>query len=300
MKRLIALLALILLPLSAQAQIVTLNGSTDKVQVVLAGAKTTADATVHASWNGNGGPATATKNTNGVTAVDVIAGQDGAPPVSVNGIVVSNTDTAAITLTVQRSLSGTVYPIVKSIVLQVGDTLVMNPNNKFNVVDSSGNERGTANASIVRASQTYKVNGVVKAGTTAGWTVGAANNLGTMATVAASQTACTLVVKIDGLHVGDTITGFTINSSIQSAGGAVTLDANLRKMTIAAGATATDASVASITQVSVSAATASSANKGSLTEVVAAGTQYYILLTATTAASTSIELDSIEFTVTSS
>jgi len=137
-----------------------------------------------------------------------------------------------------------------------------------------------------------------KAGTTSGWTVGATNNLGTIATVAASQTACTLVMRIDGLHVGDTITGFATFASINSAGGAVTLDANLRKITVAAGANGTDASVANATQVSVSAATASSQSTTGLTEVVASGTVYYLLLTATTAASTTIELSSVEITVT--
>jgi hypothetical protein len=154
--------------------------------------------------------------------------------------------------------------------------------------------------SIIRTSQTYQLGrgGTAKAGTTAGWTVNAGNNLGTIATVAQSQTSSTLVVAIPNLHVGDTITGFSVYSSINSAGNAVTLDANLRSLTIAAGATATDASIASITQVSVTAATASTATKGSLSTVVAAGVNYYLLLTATTAASTTLELDQIEVTVT--
>lgn len=154
--------------------------------------------------------------------------------------------------------------------------------------------------SIVRASQTYKVGGGrAKVGTSAGWVVGAANNLGTIATMAASQSGGTLVVPVTGLHVGDTITGFGVYSSINSAGGTVTLDADLRKLVIAAGANATDSSIGSITQVSVATATASSATKTGLTEVVAAGTQYYILLTGTTAGSTTIELAGLEVTVTS-
>lgn len=154
--------------------------------------------------------------------------------------------------------------------------------------------------SIVRASQTYKVGaGRAKVGTSAGWVVGAANNLGTIGTVAASQSGGTLVIPIPGLHVGDTITGFGIYSSINSVGGAVTLDADLRKLVIAAGANATDSSIGTMTQVSVSAATASAATKTGLTEVVVAGTQYYLLLTATTAGSTTIELAGAEVTVTS-
>lgn len=251
---------------------------------------------------GDGGPATVSVLTNGVTTVDVIAGVASAPPRSVQNLIISNTDTAAITLTLQRLTGGVAYPIVKSVVLQPSDTLLLNPNNKFNVVDSSGNERGTANASFVRTGQTFKVSSRPKVGTTAGWTVAAANNLGTPATVAASQTAATLVVPIDGLKVGDTITALNVYSSINSAGGAVTLDAALRKSTIAAGATGTDAAVTggAITQVSVTAATASTASKTGIAEVVVAGVQYYILLTATTAASTTIELNALEIAVTSS
>jgi hypothetical protein len=154
---------------------------------------------------------------------------------------------------------------------------------------------------IVRASQSFQLGraGTAKAGTTSGWTVNAATNIGPIATCPASQSGATLVVAIPNLHVGDTITGFSVYSSIGSVGGAVTLDANLRSLTIAAAATATDASIASITQVSVSTATASTATKGSLSTVVAAGVNYYLLLTATTAASTSIEVDQIQVTVTS-
>lgn len=153
---------------------------------------------------------------------------------------------------------------------------------------------------IVRTAQTYKVGaGRAKAGTTAGWTVGAGNNLGTIATVAQSQSASTLVVPIGGLHVGDTITGFGVYASINSGGNTATLDCDLRKIVIAAGATGTDSSIGTLTQVSVATATASGTTKGSLTEVVVAGTGYYFLLAATTAASTTIELTGLEVTVTS-
>lgn len=138
----------------------------------------------------------------------------------------------------------------------------------------------------------------VKIGTTAGWVITGLNTAA-MATVAASQTACTLSVYLD-LKVGDIITGYKVYSSINSAGGAVTLDAALRTGTIAAGATATDAAVASgsITQVAVSAATASTATVTGLSTTVVAGVGYYILLTATTAGSTTIELNQIEVIVT--
>jgi hypothetical protein len=181
-------------------------------------------------------------------------------------------------------------------------------NSKALVLDSNGAIATIAaatittltNTGLIRASQTFQLGrgGTAKAGTAAGWTVNAANNIGTIATMAAGQSAGTLVVAIPNLHVGDTITAFSVYSSINSAGNAVTLDANLRTLTIAAGATATDASVASINQVSVSGATASSATKSGLSTVVAAGVNYYLLITGTTAASTTIEISQIEVTVT--
>jgi len=150
---------------------------------------------------------------------------------------------------------------------------------------------------VIRAALARKVATGAKVGGTAGWVVGAANNLGTVATMAALQTGGTLVVPVD-VKVGDTITGFSVYASINSAGNTVTLDANLRKLVAAAGATGTDSSIGSITQVSVTAATASSATKSGLSQVVAAGEAYYLLITGTTAASTTIELLQSEVTVT--
>lgn len=159
----------------------------------------------------------------------------------------------------------------------------------------------TANGGISR-SVTFEAGIRPKVGTTAGWVVAAGNNVGSLATMAQSQTAGTLVVYLTGLKVGDQITGFSISASINSSGGTVTLDANLRSYTPAAAATATDASIASITQISVTAATAVTASnlgaKTGLTTTVVSGTQYYLLLTGTTAASTTIELNSAELTVT--
>lgn len=181
------------------------------------------------------------------------------------------------------------------------------PNRQYFDQDGAWHSNGSTvyfdgSSSVVRAAVVRQSGlGRAKVGTTAGWTVNAANNIGTVATVAASQTACTLVIPVF-VQVGETITGFGISASINSAGGTVTLDANLRSLTPAAGATATDTSIGSITQISVTAATAvtpaSLGGKSGLSTVVVSGTQYYLLLTATTAASTTIELDQVEVTVT--
>lgn len=149
----------------------------------------------------------------------------------------------------------------------------------------------------VLGSHTVQIGTRAKVGGTAGWVVGAATDLPYVATMAASQSAGTLVLPVDGLQIGDTITGFKIIAQIESAGGAVTLDADLRAVTNVA-AEPTDASIGAITQVSVTADTASAAAKTGLTEVVTSGKSYYLLITGTTAAATDIILQHCEITIT--
>lgn len=130
-------------------------------------------------------------------------------------------------------------------------------------------------------------------GSAAGWTVsGGTLDVGAIARMAASQTAGKLVVPVAGLKVGDTIEGFHALGQIESAGGTVTLDISLRKVTMAA-ADPTDSLVASMTQLSVTADTLvdkDNTTKSGFYEEVAEGTTYYWLLTATTAGSTDIQL----------
>lgn len=170
------------------------------------------------------------------------------------------------------------------------------------VTDSSGN-LSFGSGTLTRTGRTRIINTEAKIGGTAGWTLGGgAVNTGLMATMAASQTGGKLVVPIPGLKVGDTITGFHLIGQIESAGGAVTLDADLRKMTAAAGDVA-DASIDTMTQISVTADTAITAANSSvtgLTEVVAADETFYLLLTGTTAGSTDIALQGVALTVTES
>jgi len=134
-------------------------------------------------------------------------------------------------------------------------------------------------------------------GAGAGWTVNAAADTH-RATMAASQTAGTLIVAISGLKVGDTITAFSLVGQIESAGGTVTVDAALHKQTAAA-ADVTEASLGSITQVSVTADAIISASKTLATaEVVAADETFFIIITATTGASCDIALQGVTVTVT--
>lgn len=145
-------------------------------------------------------------------------------------------------------------------------------------------------------SQEFQLSSPAKIGATAGWAAVGATNLAE-ATLPASQTASTLVVPVRGLKVGDTITAFKVIAQIESAGGAVTLDADLRKLTNAAG-DPVDASVGAITQVAVTADTAVAAAKTGLAEIVAADEWLYILITGTTAASTDVRFLGATVTIT--
>lgn len=131
----------------------------------------------------------------------------------------------------------------------------------------------------------------------AGWTLGAAADQ-YLATLAASATAEIMVVPVTvPLKVGDIITAFSVVGQIESAGGAVTLDAALWKHTAAA-ADIADASIGSITQIAVTADAIVSASKTGLTEVVGADESFFVVITGTTAGSTDIALMGITVTVT--
>lgn len=157
----------------------------------------------------------------------------------------------------------------------------------------------TQSGTFSRTGQEFQFGSDAKVGATSGWVVAAATDVGRMATLPASQSASTLVVIIDGLRVGDIITGIRVVGQIESAGGTVTLDASLRSLTAAA-ADLTDAAVTGggITQVSVTADSIVNATKTGIAETVAANKKYYILITGTTAGSTDIDLMGVSVTVT--
>ncbi len=117
-------------------------------------------------------------------------------------------------------------------------------------------------------------------------------------TLAAGITAKTFIIPLVGLTIGDTVTAFKLLAQIEAtSSNTVTMDADLRKFTNAA-ADPVDASIGAITQVSVTGDTAVAAAKTGLAEVVAAGEALYVLVTATTGATTDIKLLGITYTVT--
>lgn len=171
-----------------------------------------------------------------------------------------------------------------------GDTLT---------VSSGGTIAMESGSALTRPGQEIQLSlAGAKVGGTAGWVVGAAANI-FEATLPQSQTGSKLIIPISGLKVGDTITGFKVECQVESAGGTVTVDADLRRQTNVA-ADPTDASVGAITQVSVTADTKVEAEKTGLTDVISADRWYYIVITATTAASTDIRFLGATITITKS
>jgi hypothetical protein len=150
----------------------------------------------------------------------------------------------------------------------------------------------TGASSIVRTAQSYMMGGFSKVGGAAGWVVAPADNTN-LITLPASQTASKLIIPVVGLKVGWTITGFHLVGQIESAGNTVTLDADLRKHTAAA-ADPTDASLQTMTQISVTADTKVDSANSTATlatpEVIAQDETFYLVLTATTNAATDIAL----------
>lgn len=86
--------------------------------------------------------------TNGSTAVDAVAAPAASTQRQVKLLTIRNSDTAAVTLTVQYNDNGTAR-IVWSGTLQVGETFVYTDGEGFRVLDNSGQiKQTTANAAI--------------------------------------------------------------------------------------------------------------------------------------------------------
>src|SRR3990167_3327796 len=137
-----------------------------------------------------------------------------------------------------------------------------------------------------------------KAGT-AGWTVQEGVNTW-MQICPASQTGAILVMPLPGLQVGDRLVGFDLIGQIDcSGGGDVTLGGGLHRFTaVNTGCTSAAVGGWSMTQIAITAAVdtkldATNAQKipDAVNQVVVAdGETYFMLLTATTAASSDIEI----------
>lgn len=115
--------------------------------------------------------------------------------------------------------------------------------------------------------------------------------------LAASLTAKAFYIPITGLKSGDELVSFKLLGQIESAGNGVTVDADFRKVTAAA-ADVTDASVGAITQISKTADYKIADSKTfSAVNTVAVDSQYYVLVTSTTGASTDVAITGVELTI---
>lgn len=116
MKR-VFLLMLFLLSLivsNANAQVTSLGASTESITILLSGAAATNEAVYNLTWSSpSGGVTTAIGATSGATPVTALAGPDGSPTRVVDNISVYNADTAAVTVTVNKKVGSTSYPILK-------------------------------------------------------------------------------------------------------------------------------------------------------------------------------------------
>ena len=153
-----------------------------------------------------------------------------------------------------------------------------------------GNVTGDVTGTVLRT-----VSSPAGAGTVdADWSV--ASGIGTLA---AEKSGSALIIPISGLSVGDTITAFKVNGQIESAGGTVSLTASLYEVIpLAAGSSTTD--IGAITTLSgITADTLVQSSKTlAAAKTVITGYSYFVYITGTTAASTDIEITSIEVTVT--
>ena len=120
-----------------------LNATTQTLEIDLAAARATANASVTVSYvtftSSTTTPATQISTTNGVTAVTILsAPADNSSPRKVNGITVCNEDTAAITVTIQFNQSASLFPIVNAVVVPVNASLQFQDGRGWSLIDSTG------------------------------------------------------------------------------------------------------------------------------------------------------------------
>lgn len=114
----------------------------DSLTAVMSGAAATTNPYYHAIWqDGVGQPTQSTGSLNGTTAATLVA----APPAAqriMTEMSIYNVDTAAVTVTIAKVVSGTSYTITK-VTLQTLDTLTIDQDG-VSVTDSSGQLKQTA------------------------------------------------------------------------------------------------------------------------------------------------------------
>lgn len=162
LRLLLVLFAIVCCPLSVFAQLVSLNGTTESLTIVLSGAAATTEPTYNITWlTPTGAVTTAVGATTGATPVTALAGPDSANSRNIGAMSIYNGDTAAVTVTVNKKVSSTSYPLLKQSI-PVGSTLVWNANGTIAISAPSvvANIGGTATTTGLTSSE--QGNGVVQ------------------------------------------------------------------------------------------------------------------------------------------
>lgn len=151
-----------------------LDLTTKKLQVVLAGAITTNQLQVNASWGDTQSgdtfvPGATSALTNSATPVDIVAAPSALTQRTVREVTVFNADTVAATVTVQ-TVDGANTRINTTATIQSGETLMF-ANGVWNTLTTSGAVKGSAGVSSVAltvpARQTVTGSPITTAGTLA-------------------------------------------------------------------------------------------------------------------------------------
>lgn len=145
MKYLLGLL-LLLLPSIGLGQVAVLQDANQSLTITLGAAPATTQPNYLVSWSGTGGPLDSIGATTGATAATMLTGTSS--PKSVEIVQVYNTDTASVTATIKKVVSGTSYSLV-SATIPVGGTLRWSKADGIKVLDSGGgNATGTVGAVV--------------------------------------------------------------------------------------------------------------------------------------------------------
>lgn len=143
-------------------------------------------------------------------------------------------------------------------------------------------------------SRTVQIKSFGKVGATAGWTAGEAADTGYIASLPASQTDSTLIIPVTGIPINSLITGFSIRGIATSAGNAITIDADLIRLDAESNGVNDETTVVSISTQNISANARLSASASvSSSQTVSNFQSFFVVVTGTTAASTSVDLHSI-------
>ncbi len=145
------------------------------------------------------------------------------------------------------------------------------------------------------------VMGNAKVGTTSGWVI-TAGTLISHATLPAGVTGAQLIIGVEGLHVGDVLQAVAAVGQIESGGNTVSCTMDVRTLTADAVAALTDGSLGTDQLGATIADTLLTDDNGTLkvsglAYTVVAISQVYVVLTATTQASTDIDISHLVLTV---